>query len=940
MLEITSTGIKEIYPADFWWDRIFASLEKQREAEKQLAEKYDQPRRVIASVDIINKNKKLAGRIREAQIKGFTEQRTIFNPENPTKRVYFNVFGSVETHPARLYQEKKDDTFAKMYRSCGGANYYYDEQFTFKDFLIKDFPFILNPNHYNYIKGTRSYYAKATVDQMMRAKYLDQPFDPIDTVATLKWRADVHDSLHPVSFMMGRKFIGQKEGFLNSEVLLNQHLNPRIVRNFSRKLNIALRHQFYVLYREFVIETENQQIDSPRLLAQHFSENYKRKVKAMEPFALYVKYLKNKNPKISEKDIERFTEKALYDSKHKYDQIFNVNDDFIRNLLRKFNYDISRTREALRATSDYIVNECYTVGGRIENHSKVFVVDIDNYTNQHPDQALFKVCKVLGGNPYYAEKSWVNGGWHAYFIFNRQLSENDRDILSTALKNEKISVETDFSQKILRLPMSGSYLAFNVDYENKSYAVFHKSIAQYYHDNYIISKTIPHDRINQLASKIAANEKFKKKDEYTVLRFDLFDQDNSYNKKITGWQWEQYECGHRWERQSFEIPIMKHLFHMSYQQVAENIFSRKGTSKDLNAWTIDQWLANNDNKKYYETCELPERPAKDYLNESKTRTFDQFIGNEYLLPQQVANLIGDSFLQKAIQDKFIQADFDLYRFGKRMYKDPLNIKSTYAGILAHYGIHQVIGKFIFETTRRIKVNHNTFMRQFQSVQLPANIFSDIQKKIKSIIATNDIRSPYEQKIFQKLNILMKDLPTYQDRILYIDKYLTFDKYRIKNIIVKILNLQTIKVYNNRAHSINHAANYNINNISDICKLINFYLSFTNNSKLLKVQASESKTIAYDQVNQQFIIAKISDDLHQIFRPVWSINNSVPIDINRKFNNLIFADFNSLKVQTFDKTNFNFDNQQIKVQIDNCRELKTIRESLESTGPPSSKHLYI
>ena len=659
-----------------------------------------------------------------------------------------------------------------------------------------------------------------------------------------QWKTCKYDDIGTVCMYTREGFINVKNPkyLITNFNTLEKHLGGK--HYFEKNLSKFLKTRCCKLWLGDNLHLSKEEVEEEFTYVIEIELNCEKKIKELNskrlaPFYLYKEYT----------DIE------LKDNSREILKSKGICLEFFDCIIRKNNYRITKVLKELKNLSDFLTRKSDMIGGTLWEDSSILYCDFDVIDGKWGLDSLKEFEKLFGIQNYFAEVSATNGGVHAWFAFNCNINNELRKRIEGLATKKGINVEITkfFQSNITRLPLSFEYIplkkignSYDLDLEDNFFNRFCKNGLVYNNCKDIIEKLAYKE--NNLSTEEFFNTK---KNEYKALYIGNLEsltlnkknEENRSSLKKTGFELRDYREGHRYEQFQYEIPILKYLFNMSLDEAADSILARKGTSKDLSIWSKTKLKSKI--KEYYDSCKLLEKYNKS--NEVVLRPKDTTEGNEFysnlsMLPQTFLDrCINNAYcyrnLGKALEGRY---NFHFSKKGKAFENEiKFNLFSYFCNLM----VLEFAGKALYESTKRIKLNQNKFIKNFQGVQFPDIYVERFISYTIQLLNRKLCKSNTEFNINYELNKIMKSIP-YIERFQYLTKL--FSKsfcYRLKRTVLEYLAPEKVKLANGKYSTKNHCVNFKLDCVNSIFAFLNSYTMICNENRPIQT-LDINKNVSY------------------------------------------------------------------------------------------------
>lgn len=479
----------------------------------------------------------------------------------------------------------------------------------------------------------------------------------------------------------------------------------------------------------------------------------------------------------------------------------------------------------------YMVNN-KTFGASQSLNSDVLLIDIDNHEDRSALETLMMLLDYLNievSDLMALEQNVFTGGIHtAIKLFQPITNKDFYSDLMNHLKSLGITIECNFINNFLRLPLSYEYVAIQKVEKIFNYNEFipqelwEKDFSTYVH--HLNKKVCNSDILNNMISIYHPSEENKWK-KYWKTKKHLFKRPLNLNHKHMPIKLYEITSGHRYEVMSKLIPMLKSSGH-SLDEVVDIIIQQNVNSKDLAKWSREK-LKNNITNFY----------NKSNISISKKSSYNGFISNISNLPHQTLQFLSTKEFSKFITERFIQnylKERNKHNMGlNNLSKEKIEILEKEVP----YFIKQIIGMMFY---------HNSSPK-----------ISSINERIGFQISDKYLTKLQEQAIID----------------LELDSNNTLTKTSLQYLKKALLNTLSLKeiAYKNRKRNwmLGSCKSFEINSLNDIYELLN-HLYNSLNSIGYKYLPNYFPNILYILLGRNTNV--LEDDDYNVMKKIIDLND--------------------------------------------------------------------
>lgn len=661
------------------------------------------------------------------------------------------------------------------------------------------------------------------------------------------------------------------------------------------------------------------------------------------------------------KAIEEVFEKA----KEVYLQGKNTHVLYFAAELARYNFNRKLVYRKLRDLIEDYTDLKNTVGMPLHQRTRRLVIDIDNYSGAPALVTLSEIMRILKiqvKNVLFVERNYRAGGIHVFFSTKDYITPETAENVENYLKKKEIKVEIKkfySGKQILRYPGSKEYEPIKLDKNFIKNLQYTQSGSTFFED-YMYKSPKEYPITSQTFEKICLNQKTEEEKEQDRKKrnYDFWhgpsgrvyyrvNTDTTYNNS-KGYRFKPIEAGQRYATMGVEVPLLKAQGY-SLVEVAEDFLRRKGTSKDLNRWSLGEVMDSISG--YYDSCKLYKTSDNSWL--TITRKPKQFSSSLYYM-DGAESILSHVFLhnKQALYDSFrmFQENFIArYNAGKRLFSN--KERNTFYALFNAFICFEIFGKCAYSIKTPRWVN-SSYLRQFMGQQFPNEFFDKaFESFVDSIFNVGSV-IPCSREINRILYPLFKDIleepeiknaKDEEQKRLFIQHYFQskikiHNTYKYKKVILEdILQFPEIK-RDKFQHSKNSCTSYQVNTINEVCSYLEKYLntlfqhsyftvSFCSKGKKdFKREENEEKMqiISFFRNIKKNLSQPVYASLPKFFHP---FDPNIPDDLAQELlaeGELQFKEFSFKDFNTFEMTNFfqrtlqDIKNNDLKKELLNLR----------------------
>ena len=416
-------------------------------------------------------------------------------------------------------------------------------------------------------------------------------------------------------------------------------------------------------------------------------------------------------------------------------------------------------------------NMNHTFGACYKANNNVIWFDVDDHDNSGvADFKLIQLLDLLGVKDTDAlmiEKSFFNGGYHIAFKVNFNITDNNfyKD-LARELKNHIEGIDVNFSQTVLRLPLSYEYIPVHLDNYDKKYESFEE-----FHKSLNFDKTIDSKFLNLIYETYSLCENvnefcnvlndLNKKSISKLTMADVVANFKRQKKNLDFWDNPveiikpkeiqmsrtlincEITAGNRYEMYKKLVPHCVNDLEYSLDETIDYIFNHNVSSKDIKLYGKDGIRRSISG--YYQKCLSNKQKGLYGATTNISYQLNKFVDNEKYIPADLLEILNNPHFQKHITKKFKK----LYSLNRAKYDKSYiysDIKSSNIAIQFPYILKQVIGSYYYQ----MKEIDDKFSRCINKKYLPYIGFqlSDVHlsrivnesKELNGVVGSNKYRS--------------------------------------------------------------------------------------------------------------------------------------------------------------------------------------------------------
>lgn len=417
----------------------------------------------------------------------------------------------------------------------------------------------------------------------------------------------------------------------------------------------------------------------------------------------------------------------------------------------KLKHEIPDGYEVASVNIQKVNNKTY---GAVQNrNSDVLWLDIDNRNDHIAVEELKKFLNHFNislKSIYYMEQNIFTGGIHAFVGLDTTVSDSSfYSDLELYLKRHNIHIECNFTNKVLRLPMSYEYMPIKITDNLK---LGKEYIAK---SNY--PKTAKEVILNELFIPVHFEETFKRvleNDVEIVFETEKVNKYENYwntprclfkrdrNSNIKSLSILPITKGNRFEITKKLVPFLKSQGY-SVEDTAKIIKEHNYDSKDLSEWTIEQVI--NNITSFYNKC-----PTSSYKKIKSNNC--PFISNEKYLSDDMNSLLSNqmfmNILSVRLSTNYLTVRNKSNSHQKKMTDNKLSILKQQMP----YILKEVIGKMIYDIqTNKTFIDNK--LQHLNGFQISDTFVIRMLKDINNKLGLNGRLSNYNIQYFKKALIM-------------------------------------------------------------------------------------------------------------------------------------------------------------------------------------------